>query len=174
MRKRVVISLIAALGLVGCGSYERDITLRDVRSASPGPDEFSVLPSKTLQAPENYTTLPTPTPGQANLTDQNPRGDAVAALGGKAERLTPAGVPRNDGALVTYASRNGVDPSIRTSLAQNDEEFRRRKSRFTKFRLFKTDRYSEVYKRETLDPRREMKRYRSTGVRVPTAPPAGG
>lgn len=173
MRKRVLILMMSALGLSACGGYERDITLRDIRSATPGPDEFSILPSKPLQAPPNFTDLPTPAPGSANLVDQNPLGDGVAALGGRPERLAAGGIPAGDGALVRHASRNGVDPDIREELATVDEDFRRRKSRFTRIRIVKTDRYNQVYKNQTLNPRREMERFRrSTGVRTPSAPPA--
>jgi hypothetical protein len=173
MRKRILILIVAATGLAGCGGYERDITLRDIRSAGNGPDEFSILPGKPLQQPASFTELPTPTPGAANLTDQNPLGDGIAALGGKPDRLKPQGVPGGDAALVRHASRNGVDPNVRETLAAQDEDFRRRKSRFTKLRIARQDLYNKVYKRETLNARREMNRYRrSTGVRTPTAPPA--
>ncbi len=172
MRKRILILVLAATALAGCAGYERDITLRDVTSASPGPDEFSILPGKPLEQPPNFTELPAPTPGAANLTDQNPKADGIAALGGRPDRLVPQGVPGSDGALVRHASRNGVDPTVRETLAAQDEDFRRRKSRFTKFRIARQDLYNKVYKRETLDARREMNRYRrSTGVRTPSAPP---
>lgn len=171
MRIRVVTILIAALGLSACGGYERDIGLRDMYSGSNGPDEFGILPGKALQAPDNFAALPVPTPGGANLTDQNPRGDAIAVLGGKPERLVPNGIPTSDGALVRHASRRGVDPAIRESLATEDEAFRRRKSRFTRIRIAKTDRYNDVYKRQTLNSRNEWNRFRRAGVRTPTAPP---
>lgn len=173
MYKRLMILIVAATGLTACSGYERDITLRDIRSAGSGPDEFSILPGKPLQQPANFSELPVPTPGAANLTDQNPKADGVAALGGNPARLVPGGVPASDGALVRHASRNGVDPAIRETLAAQDEDFRRRKSRFTKFRIARQDLYNKVYKRETLNARLEMNRYRrSTGVRTPTAPPA--
>ncbi|WP_137702828.1 DUF3035 domain-containing protein [Marimonas lutisalis] len=173
MRKSALILMMSALGLAACGGYERDITLRDVRSASPGPDEFSVLPTKPLQEPASYSDLPPPTPGAANLVDQNPLADGVAALGGRPERLQDNGVPAGDGALVRHASRNGVSPTIREELAAQDEDFRRRKSRFTKFRIVRQDLYNKVYKREALKPRSETERFRrSTGVRTPSSPPA--
>lgn len=171
MRNRIAILILAAMGLSACAGYERDITLRDVRSATPGPDEFSILPSKPLQAPPSLTELPPPTPGAANLTDQNPMADGLVALGGKPERLQDNGVPRGDGALVAHASRSGVDPNVRQDLAAEDEDFRRRKSRFTRIRLVRQDLYNKVYKRETLNARREWNRYRRAGVRTPTAPP---
>lgn len=173
MRKRILIMFLAAGALAGCGGgSERDITLRDIRSAGSGPDEFAILPSKPLEQPQNFSELPAPTPGAANLTDQNPKADGIAALGGRPERLTPAGVPAGDGALVRQASRHGVDPAVREKLAAQDEDYRRRQSRFTKLRITRQDLYNKIYKRETLNARREMNRYRrSTGVRTPSAPP---
>lgn len=174
MRMRALILMMPILGLAACGGYERDITLHDIRSSSSGPDEFAILPGKPLQAPPNFTDLPAPTPGAANLTDQNPLGDGVAAFGGKPERLVPGGVPAGDAALVRAASRNGVQPNIREELAAADEDLRRRKSRFTKIRIVRTDRYNDVYKRESLNPRNESNRFRrSTGIRTPSSPPAG-
>ncbi|UYV37147.1 DUF3035 domain-containing protein [Rhodobacteraceae bacterium D3-12] len=173
MHKRIMILILVASGLAGCAGYERDITLRDVRPSGNGPDEFLILPGKPLQQPANFTELPTPTPGSANLTDQNPKADGVAALGGNPAQLQPGGIPGSDSALVRQAGRHGVDPTIRETLAKQDEDFRRRKSRFTKLRIARQDLYNKVYKRETLNARGEMNRYRrSTGVRTPTAPPA--
>lgn len=173
MHKRFLMLILAASGLAGCAGYERDITLRDIRPSGSGPDEFLILPGKPLQQPPNFTELPTPTPGAANLTDQNPKADGIAALGGNPARLKPAGIPGADSALVRHAGRNGLDPNIRETLAAQDEDFRRRKSRFTKFRIARQDLYNKVYRRQTLNARGEMNRYRrSTGVRTPTAPPA--
>ena len=172
MRLRIAILAITAMGLSACSGYERDIRLRDVTSMSPGPDEFGILPGKPLQEPTSFTELPTPTPGSANLTDQNPLADGVAALGGRPDRLENKGVPAGDGALVRHASRNGVDPNVRTELAAQDEDFRKRKSRFTRIRIVRQDLYNKVYKRETLNARREWNRYRRAGARTPSAPPA--
>ena len=171
MHKRIAILIVAAMGLSACAGYERDITLRDIRSAGPGPDEFGILPGKPLQAPPNFTELPAPTPGAANLTDQNPLADGIVALGGNPARLENTGVPAGDGALVQHASRNGVSPNVRTELASADEDFRRRKSRFTRIRITRQDLYNRVYRRETLNARNEWNRFRRVGARTPTAPP---
>ena len=171
MHRRIAFLILAAVGLSACGGYERDIKLRDVRSVSPGPDEFGILPGKPLQEPQSFAELPTPTPGSVNRTDQNPLADGVAALGGRADRPQNKGVPAGDGALVRHASRNGVDPNVRADLAAEDEDFRKRRSRFTRIRLVRQDLYNKVYKRETLNARREWNRYRRVGARTPTAPP---
>ena len=120
--------------LVSACANERGI--RVLSSDDAGADEFSIIPSKPLTQPENYASLPTPTPGGSNLTDQNPAGDAVVALGGRAE-ATPQGGTFNsaDGALVSYAARNGSGAGIREQLATDDEAVRSGFSRFTGWRL---------------------------------------
>lgn len=168
MRMSRAVFLVAILGLSACG----DGRLRDLRSFTGGPDEFSVLPGKELQQPKDYRTLPAPTPGGSNITDQNPRGDAVAALGGRASSLVPSGVPASEGALVSYVSRNGVAPAIRSELATEDEKFRKHQSRFTKIRLTKIDRYNQAYRKQRLDAYKEAARWRAAGANVPSAPPS--
>ena len=170
----LLLVLIASLGLSACSvGQERDISMRQLDKPGEGPDEFSILPSRPLEAPADYAALPAPTPGQTNLTDRNPVAEGITALGGKAASLTAAGVPASDSALVRHAARNGTSPDIRTTLAAEDEAFRSRKSRFTKIRLFKTDRYAQAYERQTLEPYNEWYRFRRTGVQTPAAPPRG-
>lgn len=174
MRLSIVsLTMLAALGLAACGSSERDISMRLLDKPGAGPDEFSVLPSKPLQAPEAYDSLPPPTPGASNLTDRSPKGEGIAALGGNPSRLSGSGVPSSDAALVQHASRGGVDPDIRAELAATDKTFRKRKSRFTGIRIVKTDRYAQAYKRQTLDAYDAWYDFRRTGVRTPAAPPYG-
>lgn len=163
--------LVASLGLSACG--ERDISMRQLDKPHEGPDEFGILPNKPLEAPTDFASLPAPTPGQVNLADRNPKAEGIAALGGNPASLTPAGVPASDAALVNHASRNGGAADIRTTLAAEDEAFRSRQSRFTKIRLFRTDRYPQAYRRQTLDPYDTWYAFRRTGVRTPAAPPRG-
>ncbi|SEP96644.1 DUF3035 domain-containing protein [Thalassovita taeanensis] len=171
MRMPRALILIACVVLSACSGDGRDIRLRDMRSFSDGPDEFSILPNKALEAPADYAALPVPTPGGTNLTDRNPLGDAVAALGGKPSALIASGVPASDAALVSHASRSGVSADIRPTLVVEDEEFRRRKSRFTRIRLVRVDRYNDVYKRQSLDAHDEVDRFRRVGITTPSAPP---
>ena len=165
-----------ALGLAwllsACGGDGRDIRLRNFNSNSGGPNEFAVIPGKPLQAPEDFTALPQPTPGAGNITDQNPKADAVVALGGSAARLTPQGVPASDAALTRQAGRFGAQADIRATLAAEDEDYRRRKSRFTRLKIVKTDRYREAYKPMSLNPQAELERFRRLGVDTPSAPPS--
>lgn len=144
--------------------------LRNLRNPSDGPDEFAVQPTKPLEEPANYTDLPPPTPGQANLTDRSALAEGTVAFGGRPD-TGQGGIPASDGALVRHASRLGVDPDIRADLAETDAAFRKRKARFTQFRIVPVDRYNQAYRRETLDPGREANRWRRAGARTPSYPP---
>ncbi|MEM9580327.1 MAG: DUF3035 domain-containing protein [Pseudomonadota bacterium] len=164
----VILILVSALGLTACSNTG----LRDLRDTAAGPEEFSIVPTRELQTPDNYAILPPPAPGQANLVDPTPESDAVAALGGNPARINTSGVPRSDSALVASASRYGVASNIRATTSAEDADFRKRRGRFTNIRLFKTDRYAQVYKSQTLDSRRTLDTYRRAGRKTPTAPPA--
>ncbi|MDX1822838.1 MAG: DUF3035 domain-containing protein [Alphaproteobacteria bacterium] len=164
--------LVAILALSACSRPDGDLNLRNLRSIGAGPDEFSVLPGKPLEMPETLASLPAPTPGGTNLTDQNPLADGVAALGGRPGALVAQGAPASDTALVQHAARNGMSSDIRVTLAAEDDAFQRSRSRFTKFRLFRdVDRYNDVYKSEMTDPYAELRRFRRMGVSTPSAPP---
>ncbi len=166
MRTSGMILLGLVVALSGCAN----VGLRELRSNGDGPDEFLILPNKPLQEPEDFAALPAPTPGGANRVDQAPIADATNALGGNAARLE-GGIPASDGALVTAASRFGVEPNVRENLADADARFRKRKARFTQIRLFPTDRYAQAYKREAIDPFAETERFRRVGIQTPTSPP---
>lgn len=171
MRATHLLALVALTGVMACSGGERDITLHNLKTYNGQPEEFSIAPAKPLTAPENYTDLPTPTPGGANLTDQNPKADAVAALGGNPARLQSGlGVPASDSALIARASRYGRDGQIRQTLAAEDLEVRKTRSRFT-WSIVPKDKYDEAYKRQALDPYSWLTRYRQAGARTPSAPP---
>jgi Protein of unknown function (DUF3035) len=155
--------------VAGCSSKG----LRELSSNSEGPDEFMVMPVKPLTAPRDYEVLPAPTPGGANLVDQNPKADAIMALGGRASALSAQGVPASDGALVTQSSRYGVPGNIRASLAEEDAAFRKRQARSGRIRLFRVDRYEQAYRKQALDPFAEAERFRSAGFSTPSSPPPG-
>ncbi|AXI48256.1 DUF3035 domain-containing protein [Sulfitobacter sp. SK012] len=165
MRLMFAILLIPAF-LAGCAN----VGLRDLRSDSEGPDEFSVQPVGALQQPSDYRALPAPTPGQANLTDRNPKQEGLTAFGGSIGNPTGP-IPASNGALVQHASRLGVTPSIRQDLAVADAEFRRSKSRFTQYRIVPVDRYDQAYRSQAIDAQREAARWRQAGARTPSAPP---
>ena len=145
--------------------------LRTLVSNSAGPDEFGIQPVGSLQQPDDFTSLPAPTPGGSNLTDRNPLQEGANAFGGSlADANGP--IPGSDGALVQYASRLGVTSGIRQTLAETDADFRRRKARFTQYRIVPVDRYNQAYRREALNPQSEAARWRRAGARTPSAPPA--
>ncbi|MEP2640862.1 DUF3035 domain-containing protein [Roseobacter sp.] len=162
---RRALALIVITAFVGACS---NTGLRDLQSNSRGPDEFIVEPREPLQTPDDLRSLPTPTPGQTNLTDSNPVADAVIALGGRPSEATE--VPATDGALVTAASRFGVTATIREDLAEADEKFRRRQGRFTQFKLFPEDRYLQAYQRQQLDATATADQWRRAGVSTPSYP----
>ena len=163
-----VIFLTTAVAVSGCGSKG----LRELQQPTTGPDEFLVMPADPLTPPESYTSLPTPTPGGTNLTDQNPQAEAIAALGGNPAALNAGGTaPSSDGALITASSRYGVDPDVRATLAAEDAAFRKREHRTAQFKLFAVDRYEEAYKKEAINPFEVSQLFRNSGYNTPSAPP---
>ncbi|WP_233544981.1 DUF3035 domain-containing protein [Pseudooceanicola sediminis] len=143
-----------------------------MRNTSAGPEEFNVAPTRKLETPETFAALPVPTPGGANLVDQTPKADAVAALGGNPAALAGTSVAAADGALVSYVGRSGIDGAIRPTLAAEDQAFREREARFSRLRLFGVDRYYMAYKNQTLDAQAAARAFRRAGVTTPSAPPA--
>ena len=164
------ILLLASLGVAACGaSGDRAPDLLVISESSrDGPDEFAILPTEPLVIPEDLTSLPSPTPGQANRTDPTPRQDAIAALGGNSAVLSRAS---NDGALVRYAGRYGVSENIRETLAEADLRFRQNNDGLPLERLFNVNIYFETYEPLSLDQRRELERLRRAGIRTSSVPP---
>ncbi|MEM6305690.1 MAG: DUF3035 domain-containing protein [Pseudomonadota bacterium] len=144
--------------------------LRDLQTDQKGPDEFLINPVKPLEQPTRFDTLPPPTPGGANRTDRSALAEGVVAFGGRPQSAD-AGIPASDGALVQHVSRRGVNPNIRAKLAEEDADFRRRKQRFTQFRIVPVDRYNQAYSRQALDAAAEAERWRRAGARTPSSPP---
>jgi len=168
MQARLLLVPLAFAALAACGAGGDG--LRNLDTELTGPDEFSVLPSQPLVMPDTIT-LPPPTPGGVNRTDQNPQGDAIAALGGDPGALRTGGIPTRDAALVAYAAREGVDPAIRQSLAEEDAAFRARAAAGLSLNLLGNDQYYPAYARWVLDAYEELERLRAAGVSVPSAPP---
>jgi len=122
-----------------------------------------------LEPPPSYASLPTPTPGGSNITDQTPQADGIAALGGRASATTQ--VAARDAGLVTHASRYGTQSNIRQTLATEDKELRTKRGVRDLITIGPVDRYTKTYQRQWLDEYREAERLRSRGVVVPSAPP---
>ncbi|MEQ6249810.1 DUF3035 domain-containing protein [Sulfitobacter sp. HNIBRBA3233] len=165
MRKLALLIVLPVL-VAGCAN----VGLRDLRSNSKGPDEFGIQPVAPLEEPESFSALPAPTPQGTNRADRSALAEGAQAFGGTLDSAN-APVPASDGALVQHASRLGVAPDIRQRLAETDAEFRRRKARFTQYRIVPVDRYNQAYKREALDAEAELNRWRRAGARTPSAPP---
>ena len=169
---RVVLAIAGAalLALTACGGGTKTPHLMNLRSSTDGPDEFAILPPKSLSTPPDLTALPDPTPGGENRTDQHPMDDAVVALGGKVH--TPvAGVPAVDGGLVNYAARKGLSADIRSTLAADDLQFRRKRPGKLLERAFGVNVYYKAYHDYWLDAYAELARWRQAGVATPSAPP---
>ncbi len=166
MRKLALMFVLPVI-VAGCAN----VGLRDLQSNSNGPDEFGIAPVGELQEPASYNELPTPTPGGANRVDRSALAEGAQAFGGQLG--DPNGpIPGSDAALVQHASRLGVSPGIRATLAQTDADFRRRQARLTQFRIVPVDRYNQAYRRQALDAQAEQRRWRRAGARTPSAPPA--
>lgn len=168
-RVGIIGALLAALVLSACGSDNP--TLMNIRNDDRGPDEFAILPVKPLEAPPDFRTLPTPTPGAANLTDPTPELDAVAALGGRPSAAQTDGTIRGEPSLVAHVGRYGIQPGIRESLAAEDLEFRRRNDGRLLERIFNVNVYYKAYRKQALDQYAELERFRRAGIRTPAAPP---
>ncbi len=166
MRKAgLVLAGVVLMALASCGSRDRVPHLMNLRSTTNGPDEFAILPPKSLELPPDLAALPAPTPGGANLTDQHPKDDAILALGGK------PGAGAGDAALVAYAGRHGTDPNIRASLAAEDLAFRKKHPGRLLERAFGLTTYFDAYRASWLDQYKELMRWRAAGVPTPSAPP---
>lgn len=163
----------AALLLVvpGCGKGDKVPQLMNLRSSTQGPDEFAIVPPKALEMPEDLALLPEPTPGGENRTDQRPKDDAVLALGGT-PRQSGGAVPASDGALVSYAARNGVASDIRPTLAAEDLKHRQKNNGRLLERLFAVNVYYKAYRKHRLAQQFELERWRAAGAGTPSAPPA--
>lgn len=156
------------IALAACSREAEPKLLNVSQPRGDGPDEFSILPTKPLQLPDDLAALPQPTPGGANLTDPTPEADAIAALGGRPEVLARGAT---DGGLLAYTNRFGVDPQIRPELAAADLEFRRQNDGRLLERAFNVNVYFRAYEEMELDQHAELERLRRAGIRTSSAPP---
>ncbi|OAN75195.1 pyruvate/2-oxoglutarate dehydrogenase complex, dihydrolipoamide acyltransferase (E2) component [Jannaschia sp. EhC01] len=164
--RATLLVMITTLGLTACS--QGTPTLMNLRNTESGPDEFAIVPTNELELPADRSTLPVPTRGGPNRADPNPEADAIAALGGNIERANG-----NAGGLVGHASRFGVAPDIRSTLAAEDLAFRGANDGRLLERLFGTNVYFRAYRQQSLDRYAELERLRRAGVQTPSAPPPG-
>ncbi|MEM6308050.1 MAG: DUF3035 domain-containing protein [Pseudomonadota bacterium] len=143
---RIAVICILMLLMAACGRRDGAV----VGDISNGPDPFSVMPNRALEQPNDYSSLPVPTPGAPNRADLRPRSNAIIALGGR-----PGVGVVGDPALLSFVTRNGVSPDIRSTL-QGDASDRG---------LFRRN-------GAVIDAYAELQRFRALGVATPTAPPA--
>jgi len=165
---KTVLVLVSLVALSACEGDQPE--LMNIRTDTP--DEFAILPTRALEAPEDYTALPAPTPGGTNLADPNPQGDAVAALGGNPERLETTGrIYAGEQSLVNYTTRYGVPGDIRSVLAAEDLAWRQDNNGKLLERLFNVNVYYESYEPMALDQYTEWERLQAKGIWTPSAPP---
>lgn len=164
MTRATLLLLAATLLVSACARGEP--RLLNVRKADRTPDEFSVLPSRPLEQPPSYATLPPPLPGAPNRTDRSPEAEALAALGGTAGAGLGA-----DGALVAAVTRYGVAADIRGRLAREDLAYRRANDGRVLDRVLNRNIYFRAYAPQALDQHGELERLRRAGVRTVAAPP---
>ena len=164
-----VLAALAALSLSACGSSEPN--LMTFANSREGPDEFLVVPAKPLETPPQAGALPPPAPGGTNRADPTPEADAVAALGGKPQALNQTGYTQSDVTLLAYADRYGVDPAIRTKLAQEDLKIRQQNDGLLMERVFNVNLYYKAYANQSLNQQAELERFRRAGVPTSSAPP---
>lgn len=163
-----IVVLFCALAVSACGEKN----LRVLQSGSTGPDEFLVLPGKPLTPPTDYAALPAPTPGGTNLSDATPKHDLVATLGGRPSALDAgSGIPAGDGALVTAASRYGVEPGVRQTLAAQHKKDVDKARRTGRLKIVPVDRYKQAFEKEALDPYLVTEQFRRSGFGTPSSPP---
>lgn len=166
------LGILAVAALSACSINDEEPILMNIRSTTSGPDEFAILPAKPLVIPEDLAALPPPTPGGTNRTDATPQADAIAALGGRPERLTPSGqIPSSDAGLVGYSTRYGRTAGIRDALAAEDLEFRQANNGRLLEQWFNVNTYFDAYEDLSLDQEAELLRLRRAGVRNVSAPP---
>ena len=163
--------MILVLGLAACSSRDDEIVLKRIKDKGNGPNEFTILPTKPLQAPEDYASLPAPAPGTVNLVDPRPKEEGAAALGGNPAVMRGTAPAASDGGLVRHASRYGTQPGIRQQTRSEDIETRRRHGRVHLIRIGNADDYTDAYKRQWLEASREERRMRQRGIETPSAPP---
>ncbi|NNE89574.1 MAG: DUF3035 domain-containing protein [Silicimonas sp.] len=157
------------VALTACGGGDAEPNLLNIKQPrTDGPDEFSVLPSKPIEIPQDLAALPPPTPGGTNRTDPTPEADVAVALGGNPAVLSRRGT---DGALRAHTGRFGVDPQIREELAAADLEFRRQNDGRLLERIFNVNVYFQAYEPFELDQYRELERLRRAGIRTSGVPP---
>ncbi|MDN5569165.1 MAG: DUF3035 domain-containing protein [Paracoccus sp. (in: a-proteobacteria)] len=167
---RTIALMMGMAAVTALGACSGEPRLNNLKAGQVGPDEFSIMPTRSLSMPPDLAVLPAPTPGGFNITDPNPQGDAVAALGGNPERLRDQGIGAADQALVAQATRRGSDPQIRQTLAREDAAWRSSNGRRVLESLFGTSVYQRAYAPMALVGADEQLRWQKAGAVSSTSP----
>jgi hypothetical protein len=149
---------------------ESDPNLFSLKNSGSGPDEFALVTLREIQMPADFSILPKPTMGGANLTDQNPREDVILALGGSLTAKTDL-TQKDDKLLEETASRFGVIENIRDELSLEDRQFRSENRGLLLERLVSLNVYFKAYSSMTLDSIKESERLSKLGVKIFAIPP---
>jgi Protein of unknown function (DUF3035) len=154
---------VAPLVLAGCagglaGSLRR-------AGVSQSPDEFMVLPTRPLEMPESFATLPPPKPGTVNRVDYRPHSEAIAGLTGRPAVATASGA-------ALLARTGSGQPGIRSEVAAEDVTWRQTHHGRLLERIFARDQDDVIYRQMVLDAPAEFERMRASGARVPAATPS--
>lgn len=136
MRVALTFAVLGMTILSGCAD-------RGERAA--GPDEFSVLPARSLEMPSDMSALPEPTPSGTNLSDATPKADAIAVLGGRPSVVLVGASNAADQSLLSAVRRYGPAPETTSN--------------------------SLYQRRATLNAYAEWLRFQEAGISVPSAPP---
>lgn len=166
----LILMLTLGVSITACGSGNSVFDKNgNFKIKDAGPDEFSIIPTKPLEIPEDTVTLPEPTLGSKNRVDVEPELDAIVALGGKPERLESDLIANDEQALIAAASRNGVSGNIREQIAADAKVVERKKRPNVFQRIIGHTSRVKAFESEAIDPSAETHRLRRQGVRTPSA-----
>jgi hypothetical protein len=170
---RITATMALLAAVAGCGGDPRtddspDLVERVVANAYEAPEEFAVVPKKPLVMPSDMTALPPPSAPGTSRSEPDPRGDALAALGGRPGGRGTGGADR---ALLAAAGAQNARPDIRAVLAAEDARFRDRNKGLVLDRMFGVFTEGDRYAQYKLDAEAELLRLRARGVWVPQLPP---
>ena len=153
--------------LFSCGNT--DPNLLTLRNSGNGPDEFALVTLREIEMPSDFSKLPTPTLGGANLTDINPQEEVITALGGVLQVADDTF--ENDKSLKEAVSRFGLVDNIKDELYLADKKFREENKGLFLERLVNMNVYFRAYSSMTLDSIKEMDRLSELGVKILALPP---
>lgn len=161
-------ALAAALGACSVGSQGGGGSIAEqIGLTTPVPDEYAVVANRELQMPASKE-LPLPRPGAPSLVEVQPQQEARSAL--FTEAVGPsAGPSAGEAALLSAAGADHADPSIRETVAAEQDEYVAQNTRFglTSILGYKVPGAEEE---ETLDAEEEARRLAAEGHTTPIPP----